>query len=686
MAGFDNDIVYAKNGDFTGASTVSESNGLISDKQIWVGSTATNVGGTHINVLTLTPGAGVTLTQAATTLTVGLTSGGTDLHTARFIVSAGGSANGANYTTIASAIAAAAAVTGKQTVFIQPGTYTENLTMQPSISLAAYDGDGVSENVVIKGKLTYNTGGNTVSLTGIWLETNGDFFLSVTGTSLIQLFNCFLNIDGNIGFSCSSSGGNVQFNQCEFQINTAHALFSITNSSNTILSDGITFLGCKIYNENLTTVSSTISAGQISFFSSTVLIPVTLSGTSKMYSAYNDFDCSAINQTCVTYGGNGTNTSIKDTFRSGTASSISVSQTVTCSDCSFDSTNSNAIDGAGTVIFDIASFPNTGKGIAPTITARTVEIGNLVLVNPLPLSSGGTNASLTASNGGIFYSTSTAGAILSGTATANQVLLSGASTTPTWSTATYPSTAGTSGNILTSNGTNWSSAPPATSGTVTSVSGTANQVAVATGTTTPVISLIGPYTPATYTAHGVLVGEGTSSIVALSVGATGTVLTGSTGADPVFSATPSVTSITLSSGTALNNYTEGTFTPTMVGSSTAGTPTYSIQIGRYTRIGRIVSLYHNVDWTASGGATGFIKAGGLPFTAANVSNVNYALTTYLSSNGDALASGTTVTPAIQIANNATTGILATYTSLTGAVNTVNVTSAGSWVLTGQYEV
>src|SRR3954471_17961003 len=56
------------------------------------------------------------------------------------------------------------------------------------------------------------------------------------------------------------------------------------------------------------------------------------------------------------------------------------------------------------------------------------------------LAYGGTNANLTASNGGIFYSTASAGAILAGTATANQILLSGSSTTPAWSTATYPAT------------------------------------------------------------------------------------------------------------------------------------------------------------------------------------------------------------------------------------------------------
>jgi hypothetical protein len=78
----------------------------------------------------------------------------------------------------------------------------------------------------------------------------------------------------------------------------------------------------------------------------------------------------------------------------------------------------------------------------------------------LGLARGGTAASLTASNGGIVYSTASALAILAGTATAGQILRSGASTTPSWSTATFPATAGTSGNVLTSDGTNWTSAAP----------------------------------------------------------------------------------------------------------------------------------------------------------------------------------------------------------------------------------
>lgn len=52
MAGFENDIVYAKNGDFSQADnqSASLSNGLITNGQLWIGSTATNAGGTNINV------------------------------------------------------------------------------------------------------------------------------------------------------------------------------------------------------------------------------------------------------------------------------------------------------------------------------------------------------------------------------------------------------------------------------------------------------------------------------------------------------------------------------------------------------------------------------------------------------------------------------------------------------------
>jgi len=85
-------------------------------------------------------------------------------------------------------------------------------------------------------------------------------------------------------------------------------------------------------------------------------------------------------------------------------------------------------------------------------------------------------------------------------------------------------------------GGSWSKLTESGSGPVQSVTGTANQILATPTTGDVVLSLIGPYTPANYTAHGVLVGEGSSSIVATAVGTDGQVLTGNSAADPAFAA------------------------------------------------------------------------------------------------------------------------------------------------------
>jgi len=87
-----------------------------------------------------------------------------------------------------------------------------------------------------------------------------------------------------------------------------------------------------------------------------------------------------------------------------------------------------------------ATLTLTGATNVTLPTSGTLATTSSIPTFPLSLANGGLNANLTASNGGIFYSTGSAGAILAGTATANQVLLSGSSTTPAWSTATYPTT------------------------------------------------------------------------------------------------------------------------------------------------------------------------------------------------------------------------------------------------------
>ncbi len=74
---------------------------------------------------------------------------------------------------------------------------------------------------------------------------------------------------------------------------------------------------------------------------------------------------------------------------------------------------------------------------------------------------------------------------------------------------------------------------------------------------------------------------------------------------------------------ALDDYEEGTFTPTIVGTSTAGTATYAAngQVGRYTKIGNRVFFDLYLSWTAHTG-TGNLEINGLPFTVQNTTNMN----------------------------------------------------------------
>lgn len=233
----------------------------------------------------------------------------------------------------------------------------------------------------------------------------------------------------------------------------------------------------------------------------------------------------------------------------GNASNVATSVTM-----SGDSTINNAgaltlatVNGAPAST-TLSSITTNGKGLVTsnttgnltgdvTSTGLSTTYGNIV-----PLTKGGTNNNLTASNGGIFYSTATTGAILSGTATAGQILRSGASSAPSWSTATYPATT-TINRILYSSATN-----------------TINEITTANG--------------------GVLITSSTGIPSWSSTMTNGQVIIGSTGASPVAASLTagSGISITPGAGTITIATTGGSGTVTSVSGTTnritiSGTPT-----------------------------------------------------------------------------------------------------------------
>ena len=71
------------------------------------------------------------------------------------------------------------------------------------------------------------------------------------------------------------------------------------------------------------------------------------------------------------------------------------------------------------------------------------------------------------------------------------------------------------------------------------------------------------------------------------------------------------TQIASGDANTLDDYEEGTWTPTYFGSSTAGTTTYNNQKGTYVKIGNSVYCECYLDWSAKTG-TGDGLVGGLP--------------------------------------------------------------------------
>jgi len=68
------------------------------------------------------------------------------------------------------------------------------------------------------------------------------------------------------------------------------------------------------------------------------------------------------------------------------------------------------------------------------------------------------------------------------------------------------------------------------------------------------------------------------------------------------------------------SYSEGTWTPTLKGVGTEGSPTYTVRVGHYTRIGNTVNIVGALQITSLGGATSHLQIHGLPFASKNSPN------------------------------------------------------------------
>ncbi|KKN72411.1 hypothetical protein LCGC14_0411240 [marine sediment metagenome] len=149
-----------------------------------------------------------------------------------------------------------------------------------------------------------------------------------------------------------------------------------------------------------------------------------------------------------------------------------------------------------------------------------------------------------------------------------------------------------------------------------------------------------------------------------------------TGGQIVFPATQ----VPSSNANTLDDYEEGTFTPTVVFTGGSGTITYTIQSGFYTKIGR--SVFFSVDiLTASiASRTGSMSIEALPFTSAsNSGTINMGF-----SSGLAIPAGYTLTGIVAGTSARIEMYLWDGTSGPSRVQETEWTNSGRAILTGYY--
>lgn len=220
----------------------------------------------------------------------------------------------------------------------------------------------------------------------------------------------------------------------------------------------------------------------------------------------------------------------------------------------------NRITVTGSAI-DIAA---TYVGQASITTLGTISTGTWN-GTPVGLAYGGLNANLSASAGGIFYSTASAGAILSGTVTANKMLLSGASAAPTWSTSTIPGSAGATANkVLLSDGTNYVLSTP----TFPNASATTGKIIRSDGTNWAASTST---FADTYAINTILYNSSANTVTGLATLNDGILVTGATGIPSIATDIPTAVTIggaynyraggtdvaVADGGTNLSSYTQG---------------------------------------------------------------------------------------------------------------------------------
>jgi len=136
------------------------------------------------------------------------------------------------------------------------------------------------------------------------------------------------------------------------------------------------------------------------------------------------------------------------------------------------------------------------------------------------------------------------------------------------------------------------------------------------------------------------------------------------------------------SANALNDYEEGTWTPVIRGTTTAGTATYTTRVARYIKIGKQVFISAYINWT-SGTGTGNLDIYDLPFASDSTVNLYQPATIGYFQN---ITLNTNTTPVAFVNHSGSSNILFIQIPSGGGSNSfVSYDSAGEIMISATYK-
>lgn len=247
------------------------------------------------------------------------------------------------YTTIQAAITAAAA-SGRGTVYIRPGTYTENITLTANIDLVGLSADGFSNLVVLDGTITANHTG-VVSIRNMSISpAAGVCITSAAGNPELIFVDCIFEPAVATIYSSANANMDMQFFKCELVSPVAANLMGPTAGA-------FLLVNCATVNNG--TILLANGTSNFTIFSCNIEHPIQTLGTAQVV-VQNSFLQSGATET----------------FNVNSVGSR-IFVTNTSIDCSAASTNF-AI-GTGSFIYPNVALLSAATNIAGTLTQNFVD-------------------------------------------------------------------------------------------------------------------------------------------------------------------------------------------------------------------------------------------------------------------------------------------------------------------------